>query len=179
MTVRSVSRGVCMWSLAAAALCAAGSVSAQTLPGSKVASAPGAGVPAADMQMPDDLGAPLPGAAPEPAAPAGKAMSVNTPIAVIASSARGRAALERDLPGLCERPEFVMFRTMSPAKLAVLSGGRISGEDLRQLQADLVKIELTGEPSSHAYGLFTRSRRGVTHFSHAVYHRMVTVIASL
>jgi hypothetical protein len=130
-----------------------------------------------DMAMPDDLGAPLDGAAPE-AQPVGRTLSVETSIAVIAASAQGRAALDRDLPGLVERPEFMMFKSMSPAKLAALSGGRISQADLNRLQSDLVKVDYTGEPV-HQHSIFTRSGQAVGRMSKAVYHRVALMIASL
>jgi hypothetical protein len=131
----------------------------------------------ADMAMPDDLGAPLDGAAPD-VQPAGRTLSVETSIAVIASSAKGRAALDRDLPGLVERPEFMMFKSMSPAKLAALSGGRISQSDLNRLQSDLVKVDYSGG-ALRQHSIFTRSGQAVGRMSKAVYHRVALMIASL
>jgi hypothetical protein len=131
----------------------------------------------ADMAMPDDLGAPLAGA-PVDAQPVGRTLSVQTSIAVIAATPQGRAALDRDLPGLCERPEFMMFKGMSPAKLATLSRGRISQSDIDKLQSDLVKVSYTGAlPRPHS--IFTRSGQAVGRASKAVYHRVALVIASL
>ena len=134
----------------------------------------------ADMAMPDDLGAPLAGAAAEPAPQPGRTLSVSTPISVIASNPKGRAVLQQDLPGLCERPEFVMFKGMSPAKLAVLSRGRISNADLVRLQTDLLKVDLGGDaPMRPQHSVFTNSAHRVGRFSKAVYHHMVGMIASL
>ena len=132
---------------------------------------------AADMAMPDDLGAPLADAPVKTASPVERTLSVKTPIAVIASNAQGRTVLEHDLPGLCERPEFMMFKSMSPAKLATLSHGRISETDLNRLQTDLMKVSLTDAPRPHS--LFTRSGRTVGRFSKAVYQHVVLMIASL
>ena len=176
MPVRST-RSVCVLVLAAS-LCTAGGADAQTravafLP---KASAIAPAVAPADMALPDDLGAPLPGATPEPAAAPSRVLSVNTPIWMIASNAQGRAVLEQRLPGLCERPEFMMFKGMSLAKLAVLSRGRISLADLTQIEADLTKVSLSDEPPPHSHGLFPRS---VGRLSHSVYRRMVSVIAAL
>jgi hypothetical protein len=93
--------------------------------------------------LPDDLGAPLPQAeAPAAAGP----LSIDMPIGSIAEKPYGRAVLEKDLPGLCERPEFVMFKGMSLKALAGMSGGRISTAKLNQLQADLVKVSLSAAP---------------------------------
>ena len=128
------------------------------------------------MAMPDDLGAPLAGS-PVEAPEVQRTLSVKTPIAVIASNPKGRAALDRDLPGLCERPEFMMFKSMSPAKLAVLSHGRISDADLDKLQSDLVKVSLSETLRQHS--LFTRGGQTVGRFSKAVYRHVVLMIASL
>ncbi len=129
------------------------------------------------MAMPDDLGAPL---AETERAPAGrdKILSVNTPIGVIASSPQGRAVLERRLPGLCERPEYMMFKSMSLAKLALLSHGRISTGKLDQLQADLIRVDLIDEPV-HRHNPLTDSGRSIGRLSHSLYRRVVMVIAAL
>jgi hypothetical protein len=97
---------------------------------------------------------------------------------VIASMPSGRAALDRDLPGLCERPEFMMFKGMSPAKLAGLSRGRISQADLDKLQGDLVKVSYT-TTAARQHSLFTRSGQAVGRGAKAVYHRVAVMIASL
>ena len=128
------------------------------------------------MAMPDDLGAPLAGAPAEPVTPE-RTLSVRSPIAVIAGCAQGRAVLDRDLPGLRERPEFMMFKGMSPAKLASLSHGRISDADLGKLQADLVKVSLADTPRRHS--IFTESSQTVGRFSKAVYHHVAVMIAAL
>ena len=104
---------------------------------------------------------------------------MNTPIDVIASTPQGKAALERELPGLCERPEYVMFRTMSPAKLALLSNGRISQSKLVHLQAHLVKVSVatTAEPPRH--NLLAEGGTRVKRFSRSVYRKVVSAIESL
>ena len=134
-----------------------------------------------DMAAPDDLGAPRDGApvgeTPE-AAPAG--MSIKTPIAAIAASPQGRAVLDRDLPGLLQRPEFTMFKGMSPATLAGLSHGRINQAKMNRLQTDLVKVSLaSAAPTMRTHSIFTRSGQAVGRVSKAVYERVVLVIASL
>ena len=138
--------------------------------------------------MPADLGAPMAGAPPsddkftqaEPDATSSDArkLSVNTPIDVIASTPQGKAVLEHDLPGLCERPEYVMFRTMTPAKLALLSNGRISQAKLTRLQAHLVRVSVTTtEPSRHS--LLAESGTRVKRFSRAFYRKVLSAIESL
>ena len=146
-----------------------------------------------DMAMPDDLGAPMaggetaaadvpPSAAGGDAAAASKrsaGLSVNTPIAVIASSPQGRAVLERDLPGLCERPEYMIFKSMSPAKLAVLSSGRISQRTLTRLQAHLVQVSVSSEAEPPRHSLLAEGGTRVKRFSRSVYRRMLSAIEAL
>ena len=133
------------------------------------------------MTMPDDLGAPMAGAAAEPKVETGPAqkLSVNTPINVIAASPQGKAALERDLPGLCERPEYVMFRTMTPAKLALLSNGRISRSKLVRLQEHLEQVSLTTTAEPPRRNLLAEGGVRVKRFSHAVYRKVLSAIESL
>ncbi len=115
----------------------------------RVSNAPAVDTPAAtqvaavnvsDADMPADLGAPL--GPVEQAKPTGKRLSIEMPIAKIAAKPAGKAVLDQDIPGLCERPEFAMFKGMSLKKLAGLSGGRISHATLNQIQSDLVKVNL-------------------------------------
>ncbi|WP_174301771.1 hypothetical protein [Caulobacter sp. S45] len=143
-----------------------------------------AATPSDDMAMPEDMGAPIAGdASKEQARASGmdrqaQKLSVDTPIDVIASSPQGRAVLEHELPGLCERPEYVMFRTMSPAKLALLSNGRISRSKLTRLQAHLTKVSITtAEPSGH--NLLAEGGTRVKRFSRSVYRKVLSAIESL
>ena len=106
-------------------------------------------------------------------------LSVNTPIDVIASTPQGKAVLEHELPGLCERPEYVMFRTMSPAKLALLSNGRISRAKLTRLQAHLTKVSVTTPVEPPHHGLLAEGGTRVKRFSHAVYRKVLSAIESL
>ena len=148
-------------------------------PGEAAAQTSTPAAPPADMAMPDDLGAPLAGAPVQPAVlRPDQGFRVTMPIGLIASSPQGRAVLDRDLPGLCERPEFMMFKGMSPIKLASMSHGRITPADLDKLQGDLNRIGPGGAPV-HSYSIFTRSSRTVTRFSKAVYHRVALMIALL
>jgi hypothetical protein len=102
-----------------------------------------AAVDVSDADMPADLGAPL--GPVEQARPTGKPLSIDMPIAKIAAKPQGKAVLDQDIPGLCERPEYVMFKGMTLKKLAGLSGGRISHATLNQIQADLVKTNATDD----------------------------------
>ncbi len=180
MAARSIIRGACVL-VFASGLCTAGPAGAQAVAASAhIAASSGATEAAApDMALPDDLGAPLPGAAPEPAAVPARVLSVNTPIWMIAANPQGRAVLEQQLPGLCERPEFMMFKGMSLAKLAVLSRGQISLADLTRLEADLTKVSLSDGPIVRQHSMFTRSSRSVGRLSRTLYQHMVSVIAAL
>jgi len=129
--------------------------------------------------MPDDLGAPLPGAPTEAPAPTTGKMSVKMPIGRIAADPRGKAVLEHHLHGLCERPEYVMFKGMSMAKLADMSGGRISAAELAAIETDLARIQVAETAALHRYGLFTQGARQVRWVGHAVAHRVRIVLAAL
>ena len=132
------------------------------------------------MATPDDLGAPLQdaeGAAPS-ASVAGKTLSVDTPIGLIAANPQGRAVLDKDLPGLCKRPEYPMFKGLSLTTIASLSHGRIKPGTLNHVQADLVRISATGAPAP-THNPLTAGGRTLGRFSRSIYERVVTVIASL
>ncbi len=134
----------------------------------------------ADMAAPDDLGAPLTDAT-EPAGAdkaAGKTLSVDMPIAVIAANPQGRAVLDKDLPGLCKRPEYSMFKGLTLTRLAGLSHGRIKPKTLDHVQADLIQVSLTGETPRSANPL-TAGGRTISRFSRALYQRVAMVIAAL
>ncbi len=94
-------------------------------------------VNAPDSDMPDDLGVPLPE---QKVVHSGPRLSIDAPLSSIAAAPAGRAVLDHDLPGLCERPEFGMFKGMSLKALAGMSGGRITTAKLNQVQADLIKV---------------------------------------
>ena len=173
MIARSTARSVLVGALAAAGLGAAHPCLAQpAVSPQRPTSADGA-----DMAIPDDLGAPLPGSD-QTAISAGR-LSVDTPIETIASTPQGKAVLERRLPGLCERPEYMMFKGMSLSKLADMSHGRISRAKVAVIQADLVRVDASGAPPTRRYGLFTQGTRDVRLLSHAVYKRVLIVVGSL
>lgn len=99
-----------------------------------------ASVNVSDADMPADLGAPM--GPVEQAKPTGRPLSIDMPIAKIVAKPAGKAVLDQDIPGLCERPEFVMFKGMTLKKLAGLSGGRITHATLDQVQADLGRTNM-------------------------------------
>ncbi len=176
------SRSLLLCSLAVALIAQAGPGHAQP---------PAAPAAQTDMNMPDDLGAPLDG--PAAAEPAGATLTVETPIQSIASSPQGRAVLEKNLPGMLERPEYMMFRSMSLSKLASMSHGRISRAKLDRIQLQLASVRVASTaPRPHSFftrggqavgratkAVYVRSGEAVERATRAVYHRVALVIASL
>ena len=83
---------------------------------------------------------------PEPAAPppVQAAFSVHTPVKLIAADARGKAILNRDVPGLLSNPQYPAFCDMSLAELAPLSGGKLTQATLTKVQADLAGLDAQG-----------------------------------
>ena len=75
------------------------------------------------------------------------ALSSWTPIAEICANPEGRAVLDRDLPGLTERPEYEFFKHMSLRTLKTMSRGRMSDDDVAKVDADLARISSTQRAS--------------------------------
>ena len=72
-----------------------------------------------------------------------KALSSNSPIADICSRPDGKAVLDRDLPGLTERPEYPFFKHMSLQTLKKMSRGKMTDEDIAKVDADLAHLTPT------------------------------------
>lgn len=68
------------------------------------------------------------------------AYSLDTPLDRIAADKRGKAILERDLPGLMASRSYVLFDDMSLSQIATMSGGRLSQTKLDMVQADLAQL---------------------------------------
>ncbi len=68
------------------------------------------------------------------------AFTVQTPIDRIAADERGKAVLDRDVPGVMSSASYVMFSSMSLSQLASLSGGRLTQTKLNQVNADLAEL---------------------------------------
>ncbi len=64
----------------------------------------------------------------------------NTPIADIAATPAGKAALDKNLPGLTTHGAYDQFKGMSLKQVQPLSGGAITDAQLKALQADLDKL---------------------------------------
>ncbi len=66
--------------------------------------------------------------------------SVQTPIDKIAADERGKAVLDRDVPGVMNNPHYMLFSCMSLSQLASLSGGKLSQSKLNQVNSDLAEL---------------------------------------
>jgi hypothetical protein len=65
-------------------------------------------------------------------------LSLDTPVEQIAADPRGKAILNRDVPGLLANPSYFLFKNMSLSQLAAASGGRLTKAELDLVQADLL-----------------------------------------
>ena len=63
----------------------------------------------------------------------------STPISELAADPAGKAALDKELPGLTEHPAYEQFKSMTLRQLQPMSGGVISDERLAAVQAALDK----------------------------------------
>ena len=101
-----------------------------------------AGPPAAPVL--GDLGEDLPAGLAPAAAPGGSAramrVSIDMPVGNLCARPAARAVVERDLPGLTSRPEYMFFKHMSLRQLQAASGGRMSVAELRRVSRDLAAL---------------------------------------
>jgi hypothetical protein len=89
-------------------------------------------------------GAALAQSAPPPPAPTEpQALTIDTPIEVVAATPKAKAVLDADIPGLTEHPLFDKFKSDSLRALAPKFGGAISDKDLAKVQADLAALTPT------------------------------------
>jgi len=72
----------------------------------------------------------------------GRGFSLDTPVSAIAADQRGKAVLERDVPGLMSSSSYILLEDMSLAQIAPLSGGRLSKTKLDQVRADLAQLAI-------------------------------------
>jgi hypothetical protein len=75
-----------------------------------------------------------------PAAAAAKVSAADTPIEAIAAKAEGKAALDKNLPGLTTHEAYDQFKAMTLKQVQPMSQGAITDEAIAALQADLDKI---------------------------------------
>jgi hypothetical protein len=97
-----------------------------TLPGGGQRRAP-AVAQAAGPPVPPRLAAPL-------------AFTLDTPVERIAADGRGKAVLDRDLPGLMSSSQYILFDDMSLSQIATLSSGQLTKTKLDLVEADLSHI---------------------------------------
>jgi hypothetical protein len=83
-----------------------------------------------------------------PAAPKPPVFSLDTPVDRIAADERGKAVLDRDLPGLMSSRSYALFDDMSLSQIATVSGGRLTQTKLDLVEADL--SQLSGPPPESA-----------------------------
>ena len=67
--------------------------------------------------------------------------AADTPIETIAATAEGKAALDKNLPGLTTHEAYEQFKGMSLKQVQPMSGGAITDDQLKALQADLDKLK--------------------------------------
>lgn len=65
----------------------------------------------------------------------------NTPISDIAASPEGKAALDKNLPGLTSHEAYDQFKGMSLKQVQPMSQGAITDDQIKALQADLDKAK--------------------------------------
>ena len=80
--------------------------------------------------------------APAPAAPAAAAkFSLDTPIEALVADAKAKAVLDADLPGVTTHASYEMFKTFSLRAVQPMSGGKLTDEILKKVEADLAAIK--------------------------------------
>lgn len=80
--------------------------------------------------------------APAPAAPAAAPkFTLDTPIQEIVADAQGKAAIDKNLPGLIGLPQYDMFKGLSLNQLKAYSDGKLTDEILAKTATDLAAIK--------------------------------------
>lgn len=78
--------------------------------------------------------------------------SIDMPVASLCARPAARAVVDRDLPGLTARPEYVFFKHMSLRQLQSASGGKMTSAELEQVSEDLSALPMEA-------GVRTKPRR--------------------
>ena len=68
------------------------------------------------------------------------ALSIDSTLGDILANEKGKAALEKHMPGISKHPQLAMAKGMSLKMIASMSQGQISKATLDALNADLKKI---------------------------------------
>ena len=71
---------------------------------------------------------------------------LDLPVGQLCGHPETRAVIDRDLPGLSRRPEYVFFKHMSLRQLQAASRGRMSDADLQRVAADLGAVDAADAP---------------------------------
>ena len=74
------------------------------------------------------------------AAPVAK-LTLDTPIEAIVADPRGKVALEATVPGITAHPAYPDFKGMSLRTVQPLSGGQLTDEMMKKIEADLAAIK--------------------------------------
>jgi hypothetical protein len=83
--------------------------------------------------------APAPAPAAAPAATA--KFNLDTPIEALVADPRAKAVLDADLPGTTTHPHYDMFKGMSLRAVQPMSGGKLTDEQLKKVEAGLAAIK--------------------------------------
>ena len=68
---------------------------------------------------------------------AARVPSIDMPVASLCARPAARAVVDRDLPGLTARPEYMFFKQMSLRQLQAASGGKMTLAERGQVSEDL------------------------------------------
>ncbi len=95
----------------------------------------------------------VPPVAPVPAPPVKlpklRVFTLDTPVDHIVADPRGKAVLDRDVPGLMADKHYPLFEDMSLSEIAMFSHGRLTKSKLDLVKSDLIEISyLTPAPNS-------------------------------
>ena len=80
------------------------------------------------------------------AARAAKVVSIDMAVASLCARPAARAVVDRDLPGLTARPEYMFFKHMSLRQLQAASGGKMTSAELEQVSEDLGALPVEATP---------------------------------
>jgi len=81
-----------------------------------------------------------------PTAPSSGQMTLDTPVGTIAADPRGKAILDRDVPGLTTNPNYPMIKMMTLPALQTMSGGQMTQAQVNHVKADLAQTPPAGTP---------------------------------
>ena len=91
----------------------------------------------------------IPAPAPVPKPLKVRVFTLNTPVDHIVADPRGKAVLDRDVPGLMTDKHYPLFEDMSLSEIALLSHGRLTKSKLELVRSDLIQISyLTPDPDA-------------------------------